>query len=315
MHILVINKAGVPARSIIISPFIIVLFSIAALLILAMATYQANFASTTILQKDASAAVKEVDIVNLLQKDRLEVEKLKMQLDEQTEVLTIQLAKMQTQLIQLDALGEKLIDKANLDASSFNFAGPLSIGGPVDDGDVLLAAQESINVEERFLSIASEIKVKSEELHILETLLAVKSIEQEIKPMGKPTENGWISSYFGLRKDPFSGYITRHKGLDIAAKKGDNIIATASGLVTWVGKKSGYGQLIEIKHSNNLVTRYGHCKETLVEIGQLIKQGDIIGKVGSSGRSTGPHVHYEVIKNGQKLNPLKYVRQHRIKTS
>ncbi len=315
MHILVINKAGVPARSIIISPFIIVLFSIAALLILAMATYQANFASTTILQKDASAAVKEVDIVNLLQKDRLEVEKLKMQLDEQTEVLTIQLAKMQTQLIKLDALGEKLIDKANLDASSFNFAGPLSIGGPVDDGDVLLAAQESINVEERFLSIASEIKLKSEELHILETLLAVKSIEQEIKPMGKPTENGWISSYFGLRKDPFSGYITRHKGLDIAAKKGDNIIATASGLVTWVGKKSGYGQLIEIKHSNNLVTRYGHCKETLVEIGQLIKQGDIIGKVGSSGRSTGPHVHYEVIKNGQKLNPLKYVRQHRIKTS
>ncbi len=98
-----------------------------------------------------------------------------------------------------------------------------------------------------------------------------------------------------------------HKGLDFAGKENAEIIATASGVVSWADKRYGYGQLIEIDHGDGFKTRYGHNKTLLVTLGDVVKKGQVIARMGSTGRSTGPHVHYEILRNNDQINPLKYV--------
>ncbi len=102
-----------------------------------------------------------------------------------------------------------------------------------------------------------------------------------------------------------------HKGIDFAGEMGSDVVATAAGVVTWAGKRYGYGQLVEINHGNGLSTRYGHCKEILVKVGDKVERSETIELMGSSGRSTGPHVHYEVLRDGRQINPTKFVQASR----
>ena len=102
-----------------------------------------------------------------------------------------------------------------------------------------------------------------------------------------------------------------HKGMDFAGQMDSDVVATAAGVVTWAGKRYGYGNLIEINHGNGYSTRYGHCHKVLVKVGDTVKPGQKIALMGSTGRSTGPHVHYEVLKNGRQINPANFVRASR----
>ena len=111
-----------------------------------------------------------------------------------------------------------------------------------------------------------------------------------------------------MRTDPFNGRREYHKGVDLAGKEGSDIIAVAAGIVTWSGDRYGYGNMVEINHGNGYITRYGHCKEVLVKAGDSVTKGQVIAHMGSTGRSTGPHVHFEVHKNGRVVNPLNYLR-------
>lgn len=136
-------------------------------------------------------------------------------------------------------------------------------------------------------------------------------LEQQIIKMGAtPTiwpARGYISSAFGYRKSPFTGLRDFHKGLDIAAKSGTPVKATADGKVTFAGKKGSYGNFIVIDHGHGMVTRYAHMDTMAVKRGDRVKRGNIIGEVGNSGRSTGSHLHYEVHLNGVPVNPKKYI--------
>jgi murein DD-endopeptidase MepM/ murein hydrolase activator NlpD len=125
-------------------------------------------------------------------------------------------------------------------------------------------------------------------------------------PSIRPTR-GWISSGFGYRASPFTGRREFHAGLDIAAHAGTPIITTADGIVTYVGRKGLLGKIVVVDHGNGIVTRYGHAKEILMQRGDFVKRGQAIALVGSSGRSTGPHLHYEVLLNGIPMNPIKYI--------
>ncbi len=125
-------------------------------------------------------------------------------------------------------------------------------------------------------------------------------------PAIRPTK-GWLTSRFGYRLSPFTGLREFHKGLDIATRKGTPIIATADGVVTFAGKKGLLGLVVVIDHGHGIVTRYGHCLKMLKKRGDAVKRGDTIALVGNSGRSTGPHVHYEVMLNGIPVNPAKYI--------
>jgi murein DD-endopeptidase MepM/ murein hydrolase activator NlpD len=134
-----------------------------------------------------------------------------------------------------------------------------------------------------------------------------------IHPMGQPVKHGFISSLYGMRNDPFTGKRTMHKGVDFAGKEGSDVVAVAAGVVTQASMQSGYGMLVEINHGKGYVTRYGHNKELLVEVGDRVKPGQVIGKMGSTGRSTGPHVHFEVLLNDKVVNPTKYIKAERHK--
>ena len=144
-------------------------------------------------------------------------------------------------------------------------------------------------------------------MSLLESILLNHNIEDGVYLSGKPIKSGWLSSYYGTRKDPFTGSPAHHKGIDFAGKQGTEVIATGSGIISWVGDRHGYGQLIEIDHGSGYKTRYGHNEKILVKMGEVVDKGQHIALMGSSGRSTGPHVHYEILKSGRQINPLKYV--------
>ena len=136
----------------------------------------------------------------------------------------------------------------------------------------------------------------------------MRKLNEEIQPEGRPVHQGFISSYFGQRQDPFTGEEAIHKGVDFAGNLGDEVVAVAAGVVTWAGVQPGYGKLVEISHGNGLVTRYAHNQRALVNVGDTVTRGEPIALMGSSGRSTGPHVHYEVRINGAPVNPMRYLR-------
>ena len=122
-----------------------------------------------------------------------------------------------------------------------------------------------------------------------------------------PVKIGHISSHYGMRKDPFTGKMAMHKGMDIAAKEGANVYPVGKGKVIFSGKKGGHGNIVEIEHSRTVVSRYSHLKKSLVEVGQMVKKTDVIAQVGNTGRSTGPHLHLEIAFNGETANPRVYL--------
>lgn len=236
-----------------------------------------------------------------------ELEALRTSMSEHMDALAIKLGDAQAQVIRLNALGKRLTKIANLDEGEFDFEAPPALGGPFSPS----AKGESLASAD-FIQLLSELEQqiddREQQLTVMETLLMSRSLQKEVFPAGRPIEKGWLSSRFGMRTDPFSGKQERHKGLDFAGKMGSNVVAVASGVVTWSGKRSGYGQMVEINHGGGYVTRYGHSKENLVEAGDSVDQGQVIALMGSSGRSTGPHVHFEVLRNGREVDPSKYIK-------
>src|SRR5690606_5040198 len=154
----------------------------------------------------------------------------------------------------------------------------------------------------------AQLSNKQNQLSILESVMMNHNIKTDSFIAGRPITSGWMSSQYGIRKDPFNGNPAMHKGLDFASYDEDvQIIATGAGIVTYAGERFGYGLLIEIDHGAGLKTRYGHNKEILVKTGDVVTRGQHIAELGSTGRSTGPHVHYEVLRNGRQIDPYKFV--------
>ena len=224
---------------------------------------------------------------------------------EQFRALTLKLAQAQARLVRLDALGERLVEVADVGSDEFDFSTVPGLGGPetADEG----TSYELPSFMEAVDQMAATLERRERQLDILEDLLADKQIEDQTWLSGRPLTKGWMSSRFGRRSDPFTGRVAWHKGVDFAGKEGTPIVATGSGVVTFSGVKSGYGKMVELNHGNGITTRYGHAVELLVEPGEIVRTGDVIAKVGNSGRSTGPHVHYEVLKNGAQVNPQPYI--------
>jgi len=226
--------------------------------------------------------------------------------NKQVTALTIKLAELQGQVLRLNALGERLADDANIPTKEFNFTRVPASGGPSLTTQREQAKSLPLLLNEITL-LEQELKHEEKQLSMLESLAFGHHIENNRYLSGRPISKGWLSSYYGMRKDPFNGRPAMHKGVDFAGKEDAAIIATGSGVVTWAGKRYGYGQLIEINHGEGLKTRYGHNKTLLVAVGDVVNKGQTIARMGSTGRSTGPHVHYEILRNNAQINPIKYV--------
>jgi murein DD-endopeptidase MepM/ murein hydrolase activator NlpD len=148
-------------------------------------------------------------------------------------------------------------------------------------------------------------------MRVLEDLLLVSRLQRQVKPSGWPVERGWISSAFGMRTDPFTGRRAMHTGTDFAGRAGADVLSVAAGIVTEAGPRFGYGMVVEINHGNGYVTRYGHNARVLVKPGDKVNKGQRIALIGSTGRSTGPHVHFEVLFNDKVVNPTEYIEASR----
>ena len=232
--------------------------------------------------------------------------RLKQQAEHQLSALTLKLGEIKGQVNRLDAFAARLGDQAKIPSEEFNFESTSFTGGPTATTaeDVLTDADDLFSQMDEML-----VKLDGQErkMAVLESILMNTHIEEEIFISGRPIQKGWLSSYYGIRKDPFNGMPAMHKGVDFAGEEGAAVLATGSGVVTWSDSRYGYGNLIEIDHGDGVVTRYGHNKELLVKVGEIVNKGQQISLMGSTGRSTGPHVHYEVLKNGKQIDPLPYI--------
>tara|TARA_B110000444_G_scaffold243057_1_gene260986 strand:- start:5705 stop:6634 length:930 start_codon:yes stop_codon:yes gene_type:complete len=222
--------------------------------------------------------------------------------------MTRRLATLQTQMTRLDALGDHLTELAGLELGEFDFSGPPALGGPTvplqtDSGPSVLEINTQYDALEDYFA-GREVQFE-----VLAGLLSSEQLRTESTPAGRPIRSGWQSSSFGSRIDPISGKRAWHTGADFAGRKGSDILAVASGVVSWSGVKAGYGTMIEVSHGDGVSTRYAHNQENLVTLGDLVRRGDVIALMGSSGRSTGPHVHFEVFKHGRAVDPASYVRR------
>jgi murein DD-endopeptidase MepM/ murein hydrolase activator NlpD len=215
--------------------------------------------------------------------------------------LASRVGRLQAELYRLESVAETLAAHGQL-AGAVDFSTEVAVGGPeraetdaVDNIDADLAALEQrINARERQLSVLESLMIDGEWI-------------ARVSPRGLPIAEGWPSSPYGKRRDPFTGRRAWHKGMDFAGAEGGDIIAVADGVVSWAGRRSGYGLLVEITHGNGYATRYAHNKSNTVALGDQVTAGQVIGYIGSSGRSTGPHVHFELWKDGKVTNPSPYL--------
>ena len=241
----------------------------------------------------------------LLAKQREEIADLKQQMQARADAIAIQLGDMKAHVIRLDALGQRLTSMAGIKSSEFNFGHDPPQGGP--EMDIPGATPQIADVSTMLKSLQSQIDVSSSQLSALENVILSRQLGQEIHPEGRPVSTGYESSGFGQRVDPFTGGTEFHEGIDFAAPEGTRIRAVAAGIVTWAGARGGYGNMVQIDHGNGYATRYGHADKVLVHTGETVNRGDVLALVGDTGRSTGPHVHFEVLKNGHEVNPAKFV--------
>jgi len=239
----------------------------------------------------------------------LELERLRSQAERKLQVLTLNLAGLQARMTRLDALGEHLTVMADLEEGEFDFSQPPAVGGPM--ASEFSVSYSSLDIDNQLNSFEAQLTDREQQLEILGSLLTHRKLDEQTWLSGRPAEKGWVSSHFGQRTDPFSGKLAMHDGIDFAGKEGTNIIAVAGGVVTWTGTRSGYGEMIELSHGDGFVTRYAHNKENLVKPGDFVKKGQAIALMGSSGRSTGAHVHYEVYKHGRPVDPASYIQRTR----
>jgi len=319
MHLIVVRKKNATTFNLNISAQLILFISAVFLGLLAFSYYAGvKFHARQLMLSninDPEIIQPLNDELNLLigsiYNDELKEQKaLLLQLKDQgqnnIDALTMTLAKLQARLIRLDALGKRLTEVSNVDSEEFNFEMEPSMGGP-DDTNSYGKPVKYRDFIQRLDAISQDINYKTEQLTLLEQLLVVDYFQQMHTPAGNPTVKGWISSRYGKRKDPFTGRKTMHKGVDVAGKSGSGVVVTADGVVSKAEKTAGYGYLIEVDHGHGISTRYAHNKTSKIKVGDRVKQGQIIATMGSSGRSTGPHVHYEVLVDGKHVNPHKYI--------
>lgn len=266
-----------------------------------------RFGNVTQAVPEEFSALSELQARIVEQKD--ELTRLRDQSQAHLDALALRLGQIQSGMLRVEALGQRLADMANLDHEEFNFDQPPAQGGPAESVETARFARSEL--QEALDEFQSQLDNRERQLEVLERLVMNKELKEQLSPAGQPIAKGWISSYYGKRTDPFTGRNELHKGMDFAGARGSDITATAAGVVAWAGPRQGYGNLVEINHGNGYSTRYGHCQKVLVKLGDKVEPGQTIALMGSTGRSTGPHVHYEVLKNGSQINPKRFIQASR----
>jgi murein DD-endopeptidase MepM/ murein hydrolase activator NlpD len=307
MKIIIVSKQHGQSRSITLGGWTRALLSVC---LLGMPAALGVLGYSWLVERDSGERVNTESLLaweSELAVQKQQVAKTRQETKAQLAALTLKVGELQGRLGRLDALGERLTQAAHLDQGEFDFSSSPAVGGPETS-----ALGEAYSPPD-FLAVVDQlthqIDDRQQQLEVLEALLTKRKIEDDTFVAGRPVAKGWMSSRFGRRTDPFTGKVAFHGGVDFSAKAGTEIVAVAAGVVTRAGKYRDYGYMVEINHGGSYATRYAHNKSNLVKVGDVVKKGQIIGLVGSTGRSTGAHVHFEVYKNGRAIDPSTYIHR------
>jgi murein DD-endopeptidase MepM/ murein hydrolase activator NlpD len=244
--------------------------------------------------------------VSLLQanvdQQQTELDQVRRGAQQEINAMAARLGELQAQANRLNALGERLTRVGQLQDGEFDFNEPVGVGGNDAAYDMRPAElKDGVDQLER------QFAASGQQLSVLEALLFNRELDKNATPSRMPIANSYITSGFGGRADPFGGGGQYHKGIDFKANVGDPVLAVADGVVSFAGVKGGYGNVVDVDHGNGYITRYAHNSRLMVKAGDLIRVGTVVAKAGSTGRSTGAHVHFEVWENGRVVNPRKFL--------
>lgn len=230
-----------------------------------------------------------------------------MENEQNVNALAVRLSELQAASTRVDALGERLVQMGQLALDEFDFNEPVPIGGAADPETLGAASEPELRLAINSLGV--RLRRQSSQLDALQFLMMNRRIENELMPKGWPVRKGWISSGFGERIDPFTGERVQHRGLDFAGTRGSDVLSVANGVVIWSANRSGYGKTVEIDHGNGYQTRFAHNEKLTVAAGDHVTAGQVIALMGDTGRASAPHVHFEVLRDGARINPSKFVGQ------
>jgi murein DD-endopeptidase MepM/ murein hydrolase activator NlpD len=223
---------------------------------------------------------------------------------EHIDALAMQLGELQARMMRLDATSERLSGMAGISPSTPEEAQPEpGRGGP----EVRAYGLDVPQLQEKISELLFEMERKQDQLSAIEAFMMQQSVQKNAFPNGHPVNGAYNSSSYGWRLDPFSGRMAFHEGLDFTSEVGTPIYAAAGGLVTTAEQTPDYGKIVKIDHGAGFETRYAHASELLVKVGDRVEKGQMIARVGTTGRSTGAHLHFEVRLNGAPLDPRKYL--------
>ena len=231
-----------------------------------------------------------------------ELDKVRREAQHEVNALAARLAELQAQANRLNALGARLTRSGQLQGGAFEFDKPVGQGGAGRASDTPPG-----ELRRRIVLLEGQYRDADTQLSVLESLLFNRELDRNAVPSRDPIAGSYITSGFGGRADPFGGGSQFHKGIDFEADVGDPVLAVADGVVSYSGVRSGYGNVVEVDHGNGYVTRYAHNSRLTRSVGDLVRSGQEIAKAGSSGRSTGAHVHFEVWQDGVVVNPRKFL--------
>jgi len=308
MNIILVPHSAGRGRNISLSPAQLFALTLVVLVGLPLLIGAVSFKISAYL--DPTSGTREPEYIQrqaaLLINERQVIEQARRDAELHLNALAQRLGHMQAELLRLNALGQRLARMGGLDKREFDFSEGPALGGPeTARGSPSMSVPDFIKTLER---VSGQIERKSERLAALESSLLDTQLKAAVYPTGWPTEGGWVSSNFGNRSDPFTGRSAIHEGVDIASRFGSTIRAMGGGVVSYAGNKDGYGCVVEINHGNGYSTRYAHCKSSLVRVGDRVTKGQGVALVGTTGRSTGPHLHFEVLRDGKAVNPSSYLK-------
>lgn len=302
MHLILVSDRFATAKSFTLSGrHLLVAACVLALLILGMST---AFSYLTVRY---AAYVRLPELQSLLRTISAEENRRTAEMTrENISAMAVKLGEMQAQLIRLGTLGERLAGAAGVKLHELKVADTTADGR---GGPLLLSQQMSSNELQRAIdALSRDVESHADSMFMIENHLLEERIRRNLLPTGLPVETQWNASTFGWRIDPFTGQRAMHEGVDFAAPAGMPIHAAAAGVVVSAAPHPEYGNLIEIDHGQGLITRYAHAATLVARTGAFVKRGETIGTVGNTGRSTGPHLHFEVRMNGIAQNPDRFLR-------
>ena len=300
MNIILVSDSLAKSRHVTLSQTQVVFVALGILLsgfILAMATYVVTMKFAVDLRNPYLRT-----LLASLHED--ELKRSEAQMKENLSALAVKVGELQARILRLDAFGERLARAAGIKREEFRFDETPGQGGPAPQASRDLTVEE---FNQMLAEISRVLEDRSDKLGVLDSFLMDDRLARKTVPTTMPVAAGYYSSNYGYRLDPITGRSSFHTGVDIIAAPGTAVMAAAGGVVSSSGFMAEYGNVVEINHDNGLLSRYAHLSKSLVKVGDVVMKGQLIAQVGNTGRTTGPHLHFEVREKGIPLNPNKFL--------